>query len=168
MVIPSRYVPGGRGASGSGISSQRRDARASAVVAMRPISSLSVVAMANAQDAAPRCTHGPTVSGRRATLAHASPRLALCAWALAVTGCGHAVFAMEVRSASMRVAEAREVGAQELAPYEYYYAEAHLEKAKQEAAEADFGDAIDLASTSEEYAQKAIELSQSARQGADQ
>jgi hypothetical protein len=75
---------------------------------------------------------------------------------------------MEVRGASVKVAEARELGAQELAPYEYYYAEAHLEKAKQEAAEADFGDAIELASTSAEYAEKAIELSESARQGADQ
>lgn len=94
------------------------------------------------------------------------PKLALGIIAVVLAGCGHAVFAMEIRSASMRLAEAREVGAPELAPYEYYYAEAHLEKAKQEAAEADYGDAIELASTSTEYAEKAIELSETAREGA--
>jgi hypothetical protein len=68
----------------------------------------------------------------------------------------------------MRVAEAKELGAAKHAPYEYYYALAHLEKAKQEAAEADYGDAIELAATCSEFAQKAVDLSRHAREGAAQ
>ena len=93
-------------------------------------------------------------------------KLALCAWGLALLGCGHSLYVLEVRSASMRVAEAEELGAEKHAPYEYYTAVAHLEKAKEEAAEADYGDAIALAETSTEYAQKAVELSRHAREGA--
>lgn len=82
-----------------------------------------------------------------------------------LAGCGHGLFAMQARSAQSKLAEARELSAPDLAPYEYYYAAAHLEKAKQEAADADYGDAIDLAETSEAYAEKAIERSREARQG---
>jgi hypothetical protein len=92
--------------------------------------------------------------------------LAVAALAVMLTGCGHGLFAIHERSAASKLAEARELQAPELAPYEYYYAEVHLEKAKQEAAEADYGDAIDLAEASEEYAEKAVELSRKAREGA--
>jgi hypothetical protein len=92
--------------------------------------------------------------------------LSVAALAVMLVGCGHGLFAIHARGAESKLAEARELQAPDLAPYEYYYAEAHLEKAKQEAAEADYGDAIDLAETSEEYADKAVELSRSAREGA--
>jgi hypothetical protein len=91
---------------------------------------------------------------------------AFVAVALMVAGCGHGLFAIQARSAESKLAEARALQAPDLAPYEYYYAEVHLEQARQEAAEADYGDAIELAETSEEYAEKAIELSRKARQGA--
>jgi hypothetical protein len=71
-----------------------------------------------------------------------------------------------VNAAASRVEEAKAVGAEQLAPYEYYYAKEHLEKAQEEAAEADYGDAIDLANTSEEYADKAIRLTRDAHRGA--
>jgi len=92
--------------------------------------------------------------------------LALGVLALVLPGCGHGLFAIQARSAASKLAEARELHAPDLAPYEYYLAAAHLEKAKQEAAEADYGDAIDLAEASEAYADRAIELSRKARQGA--
>ena len=82
---------------------------------------------------------------------------------LAVTGCGGVSYAIAVNSASSRVEEAKAVGAEQLAPYEYYYAKEHLEQAQVEAAEASYSDAANLAETAEEYASKAIELAQSAR-----
>ncbi len=81
-------------------------------------------------------------------------------------GCGPSIYVFEVNSASKRVEEAREIGAEQLAPYDYYYAEAHLKKAREEAAEADYGDAIKLASVAEEHAAKAVKLAREARQGA--
>ncbi len=81
-------------------------------------------------------------------------------------GCGHALYALEVNSASNKLAEARELGAEQYAPYEYYMAKEHLEKARSEAAEADYGDAADLSEAAEEYATKAIQLARDAQRGA--
>ena len=87
---------------------------------------------------------------------------------LGSVGCGNAIYVMQVNSASSRVEEARELGAEQLAPYDYYYAEEHLKKARQEAAEADYGDAIKLASSAEEHAAKAAKLAREAKQGKGQ
>lgn len=93
--------------------------------------------------------------------------IALCVgMALMCAGCGNAIYGVKASSASNKVEEAHELGAEKLAPYEYYYAREHLEKAEEEAAEASYGDARDLAETSEEYADKAIELSREAHRGA--
>ena len=91
-----------------------------------------------------------------------SPSLALGALrrGLRVRGVHYAVNAT---TASARVEEARELGAEKLAPYEYYYAKAHLEQAQVEAAEASYSDATDFAETAEEYATKAIEATRAAR-----
>jgi hypothetical protein len=78
-------------------------------------------------------------------------------------GCGGAYYAISVNSAASRVEEAKAVGAEQLAPYEYYYAKEHLEQAQVEAAEASYSDAANLADEAEAYANKAIELAQSAR-----
>lgn len=77
-------------------------------------------------------------------------------------GCGGVYYAVEVTGASQRVAEARELNAERLAPYEYYYAKAHLEQAQVEASEASYSDAATLADEADEYAQKAIEISKAA------
>jgi hypothetical protein len=45
------------------------------------------------------------------------------------SGCGNTIYAVEANSASNKVEEAHELGAEKLAPYEYYYAKEHLEKA---------------------------------------
>jgi hypothetical protein len=92
-------------------------------------------------------------------------------WALSLvllgcTGCGNALYAVQANSASGKLEEAHELGAEQYAPYEYYYAKEHLQKAQSEASEADYSDAIDLAATSEEYADKAIRLTHEAHRGA--
>lgn len=98
--------------------------------------------------------------GRRGTWIGAAAVLLV-----AVTGCGNTLYAIQANSASSKVEEAKELGAEKYAPYEYYYAKAHLEKAETEAAEADYGDAATLAETAEEYADKAIRLSREAHRG---
>jgi hypothetical protein len=77
-------------------------------------------------------------------------------------GCGGAWYGLHVSSAAARVEEARAQGAEQLAPYEYYYAREHLHQAQIEASEASYSDAANYAEIAEEYATKAIQLSQSA------
>ena len=83
-----------------------------------------------------------------------------------VAGCGNTLYAIQANSASGKLEEARELGAEQSAPYEYFYAKEHLQKAQTEAAEADYSDAVDLAEASEEYANKAIRIAREARSGA--
>jgi hypothetical protein len=90
----------------------------------------------------------------------------LAAVLTAASGCGGVYYAVAVTSASSRVEEARVVGAETLAPYEYYYAREHLEQAQFEAAEASYSDAAHFAETAEEYAAKAVEIAQAARRNA--
>jgi len=85
---------------------------------------------------------------------------------LTTAGCGNTLYAVQVNAASSKVEEARALGAEQYAPYEYYYAKEHLEKAQSEAAEADYSDAVDLAEASEDYADKAIRLAREAHRGA--
>jgi hypothetical protein len=91
--------------------------------------------------------------------------LALLCSAPFVCACGNTLYAIQANSASSKLAEAKELGAEKFAPYEYYYAKAHLEKAQFEAAEADYGDAAELAGVAEEFADKAIRLSREAHRG---
>jgi len=86
--------------------------------------------------------------------------------AMTTVGCGNAIYAVQVSSASSRLEEARELRAEELAPFEYYMAVEHLQKARSEAAEADYGDAIVFAEVCEEYSEKAIRISQEAHRSA--
>src|SRR5215472_13626353 len=80
----------------------------------------------------------------------------------ALPGCGGVHYAVMVNAAASRVEEAKALGAEQLAPYEYYYAKEHLEQAQIEAAEASYSDAANLAEEAETYASKAIELAQAA------
>jgi hypothetical protein len=81
----------------------------------------------------------------------------------ALSSCGGVNYAIAVNAASSRLEEARAVGAEQLAPYEYYYAKEHLAQAQIEASQASYSDAVNLAGEAEEYASKAIDLSQTAR-----
>jgi hypothetical protein len=91
---------------------------------------------------------------------------AIVAAAMAPTGCGGTLYLTHVNGAANKVAQAKEMGAEKLAAYEYYYASEHLTKAMSEASEGDYSDAIEFADTAEQYADKAIKLSREARGGA--
>jgi hypothetical protein len=94
-----------------------------------------------------------------------SARLGLVAVAfvsLGASGCGGTLYAINASSAASKLEEAKELGAEKLAPYEYYYAKAHLEQAQVDASEASYSDAVDYAETAEEYADKAINLAKAA------
>lgn len=82
------------------------------------------------------------------------------------SGCGNALYAVAANSASSKVEEARELGAEQYATYEYFLATEHLHKAQTEASEADYGDAADLAEKAEQHADKAIRLARDAHRGA--
>jgi hypothetical protein len=94
-------------------------------------------------------------------------RLSIFAFGMAtwggLSGCGGLHYAILVNAAASRVEEAKAIGAEQLAPYEYYYAKEHLEQAQIEASEASYSDAANLAQEAEQYATKAIELAQTAR-----
>ena len=84
------------------------------------------------------------------------------AWVGALTGCGGIHYSIEVNSAASRVEEAKALGADQLAPYEYYFAKEHLQQAQIEAAQASYSDAVNLAEEAEDHANTAIELTQKA------
>lgn len=86
--------------------------------------------------------------------------------ALGVSACGNTLYAIQVNSASSKLEEAKELGAEEYAPYEYWFALQHIDKAQTEASEADYSDAVQLAEIGEEYADKAIQLARDAHRGA--
>jgi hypothetical protein len=77
-----------------------------------------------------------------------------------VLGCGNAIYAARITQASQELARAEQLGAEARAPYEYHYALEHLRKARSEAMEADYGDAIELAQIAYDYASRAVQLAQ--------
>ena len=80
------------------------------------------------------------------------------------TGCGSVYYTVSINAAQSRLEQAREMGAETKAPFEYYYAREHLRQAQVEAAEASYSDAASMAETAETYAQKAIDHMQSSKQ----
>jgi Domain of unknown function (DUF4398) len=76
------------------------------------------------------------------------------------TGCGNAIYVTRITQASDEVARAEQLGAATRAPYEYYFALEHLRKARTEAMEADYGDAIALAQAAYDYASRAVQVAQ--------
>lgn len=81
--------------------------------------------------------------------------LLLCA--VPAMGCGSVYYTVSVNAASSRIEQARQMGAETQAPFEYYFAREHLRQAQVEAAEASYSDAASYAETAELYAQKAID-----------
>ncbi len=76
----------------------------------------------------------------------------------ALAGCGATLYTVNIMSASQAVEQAKEADAAEHAPYEYYYADAMLKKAREEAADASYEDAIHYAEQAEEFGTKARDL----------
>jgi len=87
---------------------------------------------------------------------------------LAQAGCGGVYYAVTVNAAQARLEQARQMGAESAAPYEYYYAKEHLREAQLHAAEASYGDAANYAETAETYAQKAIDITEASKRGEGQ
>jgi hypothetical protein len=87
--------------------------------------------------------------------ARACSALLACA-AVGLTGCGNSLYALRANSASAKLQEARSAGAEQRAPYEYNLANEHLQAAMSEAAEADYGDAYELADEAYNYAELAL------------
>lgn len=75
-------------------------------------------------------------------------------------GCGNAIYAARITQASEELARAEQLGAEARAPYEYHYALEHLRKARSEAMEADYGQAIELARVAFDYASRAVQVAQ--------
>jgi hypothetical protein len=74
-------------------------------------------------------------------------------------GCGPVTYAVDVHSAEDIVAKARAENADYYAPYELYFAEAQLAKAREEAAEGHYEDALEMVSVAEAYGRRALERS---------
>ncbi len=69
--------------------------------------------------------------------------------------------ATRVNAAASRLEQAREIGAEADAPFEYSFAREQLKRAQSEAA--DDSDAVKAAETAEVYAQRAIDAVRAAR-----
>ncbi len=91
--------------------------------------------------------------------------IAIGAMGLSSVGCGGMYYGITAGAASARLEEARQLGAETHAPYEYYYAKSHLDEAGFEASAASYSDAANYAEIAEEYAIRAIELSKAAKPG---
>ncbi len=83
--------------------------------------------------------------------------------ALGATGCGNSLYLVQVSRAERNFQEAKELGAERYAPYEYYSAKVRLEEAKRQAAEAEYGNASDLSDEATEFSSKAIVISKKAK-----
>ncbi len=92
--------------------------------------------------------------------------LAIVVQGVLLGGCGAVQYAVAINTAVARVEEARALGADRFAPFEYYFAKEHLEQAQIEASEASYSDAIALASEAATHANAAIELTAKARRSA--
>lgn len=77
----------------------------------------------------------------------------------AATACGPARYIPAIRSAEVAVAKATDVKGQTFAPYWFTKATAYLAKAKEEAAAADYGQALKYAETAKIAADRAVSLS---------
>ena len=75
------------------------------------------------------------------------------------------LYAVQASAANSKVEEARSLRAETQAPYEFYLAEEHMKKASEEASQANYGDAVELAERAEEAADKAIKLTRDALKG---
>lgn len=83
----------------------------------------------------------------------------MLASALSILGaCGPSLYTFNIIPASQAVEQAREANAAEHAPYEYFYAQSYLDKAREEAAEANYQDAIRFAERANEYGTKARDM----------
>ncbi|MCH2109124.1 MAG: DUF4398 domain-containing protein [Polyangiaceae bacterium] len=89
-------------------------------------------------------------------------RLIFLGW-LGLVGCGNTLYAVQANSARDSFEEAKNLGAEQFAPYEYYGAQARIIEARSQAAHAEYGNAAALAEEADKLAKIAIEKSREAR-----
>ena len=80
-----------------------------------------------------------------------------------LSGCGPVLYTVHSNAAEEKLKQARDANARWFAPFEYYFAEAHLQQAEVEAAEAEYEDAIKDAETAEEYSVRALSITRRKR-----
>lgn len=78
---------------------------------------------------------------------------------LLTSACGPVTYALDARSAEDIVKKARAENADYYAPYELHFAEAQLAKAREEASEGHYEDALEMVSVAEAYGRRALERS---------
>jgi hypothetical protein len=83
---------------------------------------------------------------------------------LSLSGCGAALYQIDVIAAESVVAEAEHAGAAELAPYEYYSAREYLAEAHHEASEAAYEDALRYAQIAGRMGREARRIAQEHRE----
>jgi hypothetical protein len=79
----------------------------------------------------------------------------------AAPGCGSVMYTANILGATAALEEARLADAERLSPYEYYYARACWEKARESAGDAEYQHAVELADSAREHALRARDLSRS-------
>ena len=94
----------------------------------------------------------------RKSVAFAVFFLLVVAGAIMAEGCGAVGYTAVALNATQALEEARQAGASTTAPYEYYYAEAHLAKAREEAGRSEYQQAMQQAQTAHEYGIRARDL----------
>lgn len=72
--------------------------------------------------------------------------------------CGPVQYSHHIMRATSALAEAEESEAEELAPYEFHYADEHLKQARREVGHSDFQAAVKCARVATEYGTKAVEI----------
>ncbi len=82
----------------------------------------------------------------------------------AAVACGPIGYVVEINGAAQAVEAARQVNAARFAPYEYHYAQAHLTKAREFAAEAEYQFAMDMAGVAEDYGNRARDIARRRQQ----
>lgn len=85
----------------------------------------------------------------------------LAALVVFAPGCGGLFYAIEAGSASSKLEQAKQLDAEHRSPYHYFSAQEYLKKASEEAASADYSDAIDMAEEAAKHADEAIKDSRS-------
>ncbi|MEY4577392.1 MAG: hypothetical protein RL701_2095 [Pseudomonadota bacterium] len=74
----------------------------------------------------------------------------------AMVACGPVTYTLDIGEAERVVAEARAENASYFAPYDLYFAEAHLEKAHEEAAQGHYEDALHAAAVALTHGRRAL------------
>jgi hypothetical protein len=77
---------------------------------------------------------------------------------LGTEACGPIGYTVDILGATETVEEAHQAGAESTAQYEYFYAAAYLDKAREEAGRGEYQSAMDMANTAGEYGTRARDL----------